>query len=240
MQITADMHTHTVASTHAYSTILENTAFARDIGLKAIAMTDHAPRMSDAPHIWHFDNLEVIPRVLNDVIVIRGIESNIIDFDGNIDVSRYTLDKLEWVIASMHGPCIKPGTVEENTKAYIEVSKNSDVDVIGHPATNEYVWNYEKGLRYIKEYDKIIELNESSITVRKGAMENTARMLKLCKKFEIPVIIDTDAHFCQKIGITPNSFKLIEEIDFPKDLIINLEWERVKEHIISKHPNAFK
>ncbi len=232
------MHTHTIASTHAYSTILENSVCAKQAGLKAIAMTDHAPTMWDAPHIWHFDGLGSIPHVLNDVVIVRGVEANIIDFDGTIDVPKYTLDRLEWVIGSMHGPCIKPSSIKENTRAYINAAKNPYIDVIGHPATNEYVWDYEHGLEHIKKYNKIIEINESSLSVREGALDNTARMLEICKNLEIPVVIDTDAHFCQRIGVTPKSIKLVEEIGFPKELIINLDWEKIKEHILSKHPNA--
>ena len=240
MKLQADMHTHTSASTHAYSTILENSLCAKQMGLKAIAITDHAPTMWDSPHIWHFDGLGSLPPVLNDVIIVKGVEANVIDYDGTIDIPRYTMDKLEWVVASLHGPCITPGTIEENTRAYIEVSKNPDVDVIGHPATNEYVWDYEKGLKYVKEYGKIIEVNETSIAIREGARDNTVRMLKLCKKLEIPVTLSTDSHFCQRIGNTPKAIEVIEEIDFPKELIVNLDWEKLKEHILAKHPNALK
>jgi len=240
LQISADMHTHTIASTHAFSTILENSVCAKEIGLKALAITDHEPNMLDAPHIWHFENLSTIPRILNDVIIIRGVEANIIDSEGNIDMPKCTLEKMEWVVASMHSPCIEKGTVEENTKRYMGICKNPYVDVIGHPTTNEYPWDYEKGLKYIKEYDKIIEINESSINVRAGALENAVEMLKVCKRLEIPITLDSDAHFCQRIGVTTSAVKLIEELEYPKELIINLDWEILKERILKKHPSALK
>ena len=41
MKIIADTHTHTLMSTHAYSTIIENIAEAKKKGLKFIAITDH-------------------------------------------------------------------------------------------------------------------------------------------------------------------------------------------------------
>lgn len=240
MQITADMHTHTIASTHAYSTILENSLCAKEIGLKAIAMTDHAPQMPDSPHVWHFDNYHALPRIMNDVIIIRGVEANILDSEGSIDVSEYTLKQIEWVIASMHGPCIEHASVEENTERYIAISKNPVVDVIGHPTTNEFMWDYEKGIKYIKEYDKLIELNESSINVRVGALDNAVKLMQLCKKYEVPIVLNTDSHFCYSIGKTPVSVKLLEEINFPKELIANLDWDVLKERILKKHPNALR
>lgn len=41
MHLQGDMHTHTIASTHAYSTITENCQWAAKYGMKGIAMTDH-------------------------------------------------------------------------------------------------------------------------------------------------------------------------------------------------------
>ena len=43
MKILLDTHTHTLASTHAYSTVLEMAKYASEAGMEAIAITDHAP-----------------------------------------------------------------------------------------------------------------------------------------------------------------------------------------------------
>lgn len=57
MKFVADMHTHTLASDHAYSTISENAASAAKAGLSYLGMTDHCINMEDSPHIWHFCNM---------------------------------------------------------------------------------------------------------------------------------------------------------------------------------------
>ena len=54
MLIELDTHFHSVASTHAYSTVKEIAHSALENGIKGFAMTDHAPAMPDSPHIWHF------------------------------------------------------------------------------------------------------------------------------------------------------------------------------------------
>ena len=56
MRLIADTHTHTLASNHAYSTVMENIVAAREQGLLYMAMTEHGPRMPDAPYIWHCVN----------------------------------------------------------------------------------------------------------------------------------------------------------------------------------------
>lgn len=238
MKICADMHTHTIASTHAYSTITENTLSAKENGMMAVAMTDHAPKMWDAPHIWHFHNLKVLPREINDVFVVRGAEADIIDRKGNIDLEGISLKYIEWIVASMHGSCYESGTIEENTQAYIEIAKNPAVDCIGHCSTNEFLFNYEEGIRAFKEYGKIVELNESSLIYRKGALENAIKVIKICKELKVPICINSDAHYCSLIGKLPTAIQMVNDLDFPEELIINANWDRLKDHINSKHPDA--
>lgn len=45
-----DLHMHTVASTHAYSTLSDYIAEAKRKGIKLFAITDHGPDMEDTPH----------------------------------------------------------------------------------------------------------------------------------------------------------------------------------------------
>lgn len=55
-----DLHTHTIISGHAYSTILENLQAAREAGLTAFAVTDHGPAMpgvlGEAYHVVNMRN----------------------------------------------------------------------------------------------------------------------------------------------------------------------------------------
>lgn len=234
MKLQADLHTHTIASTHAYSTITENCEWAAKYGLKAIAMTDHAMSMPDSPHIWHFANLGIIPRKISGVTVLKGIEANIINIDGELDVEDWLLSQMEWVVASMHGEVIKPDTKANITKAYLNLCQNPHVDVIGHCTGDMFYFDYETGVKAFKEYGKLVEINESSIINKKGSRKNCYELLKLCKKYEVPVVVDSDSHFCQNIGQTPNAVKIIEELDFPEKLIINTDWDKLRDFIINK------
>jgi len=89
--IELDTHFHSVASTHGYSTVKEIAQSAAEKGLKGFALTDHGPASPDSPHVWHFRNLQVIPDYICGVRVIKGAEVNIIDYEGNIDMSDFDL-----------------------------------------------------------------------------------------------------------------------------------------------------
>ena len=109
MNIIADLHTHTIASTHAYNTILEMVRYAAQVGLKAIALTDHGRRMPGAPGDWFFQNLVSVPRRLEGILVLRGIELNIIDYDGNTDLEENARN-LDWAVASTTDCWIRPSS----------------------------------------------------------------------------------------------------------------------------------
>lgn len=240
MLIQADTHCHTIASTHAYSTLMENVDFAAQICLKAIAMTDHTEGSPDSPHIWHFHNLKILPREIKGVTVLKGAEMNIMDTNGALDEPVEEQERLEWIIASVHSQCMKSGTVEENTQTYINTAKNNPlVDVIGHCTTDNFPFDFEHGLKVFKEYNKLVEINESSILYKKGSRKNAVEVMKLCKKHEIPIVINTDAHFCTLIGQIPNAEQMVNDLDFPKELIINADWNRLKDYIVRKRGNIF-
>ncbi|MFZ2538594.1 MAG: phosphatase [Oscillospiraceae bacterium] len=222
MKIIADTHTHTIASTHAYSTILENAKFASENGIEYLAMTDHAPSMWDAPHIWHFGNMNVIPDYLYGVRILRGVEVNILP-QGKLDLTNDDLSRLEWVVASIHSPVYPETSIEENTNAYITAAKNPHVDVIGHSGSIGFMYDYEKAIKAFGEYNKLVEINHHTFEARADGVKNCVEIAKLCKKYNVRVVANSDAHFAYAIGKVDNALNILHEIEFPKELIINSE-----------------
>ena len=71
--IIADLHTHSLASTHAYSTIREMVDSAAEKGLKAIAITDHARTMPGAPGPWFFNSMHELPLLYRGILLWLSI-----------------------------------------------------------------------------------------------------------------------------------------------------------------------
>ena len=228
MRLIADTHTHTLASNHAYSTVMENIAAAREQGLLYMAMTEHGPKMPDAPHIWHCVNQWEVPSLYKGLNILHGIEVDVMDEDGTLDIDNRVLAGLEWVIASMHGPCFAPATEQEHTRAWMKVAENPHVDVIGHCGRGNYPFDHEKVIRAFKEYGKIVEINNA--TLQKSANHAAcADIARVCKRLEVPVVVNSDAHFAARIGVFDQAVALLEEVDFPKKLIINADIDRFEE-----------
>lgn len=236
MKYEADLHTHTLASTHAYSTIMENCRSAVQKGIKIIAMTDHAPMEPDSPHIWHIENLGILPDKIEDIRVLKGVEANICNSNGALDISERVLSRIEWVVASLHSPVFWPENSKELFDTYKKVCLNIHVDLIGHPTTGEIDYNADELAKLFKEYDKLVELNEASLLSGRTKRDKMIDLIKACKKYETPVAVDSDAHFCYSIGEVKNVEKLLDELDFPERLIINKDLEKLKERIKNKRP----
>jgi len=231
--IELDTHFHSVASTHGYSTVKEIAQSAAEKGLKGFALTDHGPASPDSPHVWHFRNLQVIPDYICGVRVIKGAEVNIIDYEGNIDMSDFDLKFVDWVVASYHAPVIEPA--EDCTEGYIKaIINNPCIDVIGHPGSRGFYFDTEKLVKTCKEYNKFIEINESAIMHKKDMDRISYDLLNACKKHSVSVVVNSDGHYCDLVGDVSNSEKLITELEFPVSLIANACAETIYEHIAKK------
>ncbi|MDD2417645.1 MAG: phosphatase [Oscillospiraceae bacterium] len=219
--IVADLHCHTIACTHAYSTITELANAAAGLGLAALGYTEHGIAMVGAPQLWHFTNLKDLPDYISGVRVLRGAEVNVIGFDGQLDMENETLEDLEVVIASMHGGLMPKGNVEQCTAAWLAVSENPNIDIIGYSGSPEYAYDYEAVLPAMAKSGKAIELNEHSFEVRKSSIDNCRRIALLCKQYKVPIVVNSDSHHHASVGFFPNCIQMLSELDFPPELIIN-------------------
>lgn len=229
-----DAHTHTLACGHAYNTILELVAAAAQKNLEMICITEHGPALPGAPTPLFFANYRVIPGKINNVKVLKGIESNIMDADGNTDIPMDFINSLEIISASLHTPTFKPQTKAVNTSAVLGAIANPDVDFICHLGNPTYELDYEAILQDAKKHNTLIEINNGSFFIRKGSKPNCEWIANRCKELEIPIIIGSDTHFATDIGDFPYVDKVLDAIDFPDELIVNLDTKRLIDYLESK------
>ncbi|MBQ6554801.1 MAG: phosphatase [Firmicutes bacterium] len=221
-----DLHTHTVASGHAYSSLKENTDYAQSIGLALLGLSDHAPEMPHSTQEYFFLNSKILPRRFGELDFLFGVELNIMDKDGTIDLKPYILKRLDYAIASLHPPCIAPSTEEENTAAILNAIKNPYVNIIGHPCDPRYPIDIHSVVTAARDNNVLLEINNASYNPNNGRHGGEAMTLELlaeCKKQAMPVILGSDAHFHMLIGDFSYAEPLLEEADFPDELIVNTD-----------------
>lgn len=235
MKYIADMHTHTIASGHAYNTITEMAKAASDIGLKLLGITEHATSMPGTCHDFYFQNLKSVKRELFGVELALGVELNIISFAGEVDMDEALLKQMDIAIASIHsGIGYEPGTIEQNTNAILGAMKNPYINIIGHPDDSRIPMDYEQLVPASLEYHTLLEINNNSLTPggwRVNPEENDRKILELCMKYKAPIIIGSDAHSYDKVGCHNFAISLIEEMNFPKELVANYNIELLKTYL---------
>lgn len=238
MKTVLDTHTHTLASAHAYSTIMENAAMAKEHGLALLCTTDHAPALSDSSPELHFMNYHVMPKTMYGVEMLYGVELNIMDFEGRVDLKEDILKRLDICIASFHTMCTKAGTIEENTRAYLKVMENPYVDIIGHPDDGYIPVDFKQLVLAAKKHHVLLEVNNASLAsayFRLNTRENMKKMLLLCKEHQVSITIASDAHIATAIGKFDCAAQLLEEVEFPEELIANLSVDRFKTLLAKRH-----
>lgn len=233
MKYVLDTHSHTIVSGHAYNTMNEMAMAAAKKKLELLAITEHAPAMPGSCGEIYFRNLRVVSRNKFGVELLMGAELNILDKWGRVDLPNHVLEKLDIGIASLHPPCIKPGTLEENTAAYVNVMKNPYIDIIGHPDDDRFPIDYNILVENAKEQKVLLEVNNSSIghTDRKGAEEGIIKMLELCKLKNVPVVIGSDAHTDTSVGNYKEAFEIMNQVNFPEELVVNRSVEELKKYL---------
>lgn len=238
MEFKFDLHTHTIASGHAYSTVQEMAKAAADRGLELLGITEHAEGIPGTCDEIYFHNMRIIPRKMYGIDLMFGSEINIIDYDGSLSMSEKLIEKtLDIRIAGIHLPCYEIGSVAQNTQAYVKAIENPMIDIISHPDDGRIPIDYETIVDAAKENHTLLEINNSSLdclSSRVGAWDNLQKMLCLCEQKKVPVIADTDAHFSRAVGVFDHVEVLLEELNFPEELVINRSVDLLKQEIL-KH-----
>lgn len=221
MTYLVDTHNHTVASTHAYSTVHDYLPIARARGIKLFALTDHGPDMADAPHYWHFVNMRVLPRVVDGVGILRGIEANIRNEAGEIDFPERYFDCLDLVVAGFHEPVFPPADRARHTTAMINAIKSGKVDIISHPGNPAYPIDIAAVAAAAAEHRVALEINNSSFNhSRQGSEANCRAIVAAARDSGAWLAFGSDSHVAFTLGRFEHCHRLVTELDFPRERIL--------------------
>lgn len=230
-----DIHMHTSASSHAFSTIHDYINEAQRKRLKLFAITDHGPEMEDAPHEWHFQNSVIFPRIVNNVGILRGIEANIKNLEGDIDCSEKVAKSLDIILCGFHRQVFAPRSSKENTLAMVNTIATGRVDIITHPGNPKFPIDPETIVRAAKKYNVALEINNSSfLHSRRGSEITCSEIIQLAKEYDAPLSIGSDAHIAFDIGRVEKSLEMLDKNGYPIASVINMTAKSLLEYLDSR------
>jgi putative hydrolase len=239
MRPLADLHTHSVASGHAYSTITELAVAAREKGLELIAVCDHGPGLPGAPHEWYFTNLKIVPSIIGGVRVLKGIEANLLKgSDNGLDLDDFRLEKLDFVAVGVHPECGWDSASEaEITGALLQVMANPLVDMVTHMGNPAYPVDVEAVVAAAVRYGVIVEVNNASYDASMKRSVDVTRERALARAAADAgalVALGSDAHYHSRVGMFDHAIEVAEESGIAEDHIVSRDAATVLAYLTSR------
>lgn len=214
-----DLHTHSFFSACGIHTHLEILNRAKELGMKAVAITDHGPALEPRFTRPLYDRLR---EPVKGIRFLKGMECNLLDSKGSIDVLEEYLQYLDIILLGIH-PNTEPDQGEaRNTNMLINaMKKNSCIDIISHPNDPIYPVELPSIAEAAKEYGIALELNNSKTMLGRVDPEVTRKLVKTCKEVGCRMAVCSDMHAIEELGLDDAVVPYIKEVDFPPELIVN-------------------
>lgn len=242
MRPRADLHTHTIASGHAYSTVTELALAAAAGGLELIAVTDHGPSVPQGAHPWYFWNAKVIPSTLNGVRILKGCEATpSMTEENGIDLPDALLELLDFVAVGFH-PLTGFDDKDrvKNTEVLLRVMANPNVDMISHPGNeDEFPVELDSVVAAAVRHNVILELNDHSFapTSARSASAHREREFAIAAlESGAPMAIGSDAHYALHVGRFDAALEVAEQIGVDPDRLVNRDAKTALRHLLAKRP----
>jgi putative hydrolase len=207
---------------------------ARDRGLKGLAITDHGSFVGGSANSVFFERLtQPVPGIR----LYKGVEANVMDRNGRIDVNSRYLKWTDIVLLGYHHfpeEGLDPREYSDIMIGTLEC--NPCVDVVTHPNMPDFPMEYRSLAREARRLGVAVELNNSKLALGRASEDTTRRLVEICAEEEALVVVNSDAHTVEEPGETRAIRTIMEEIDVPLNLVINRTLESTESWIRQRRP----
>ncbi|MDR3013288.1 MAG: PHP domain-containing protein [Chitinispirillales bacterium] len=230
-----DLHVHTIYSLCGIHTVLELLARAKELGMAGFAVTDHGLTLGGRLNNPFFERFK---SPCPDVKILKGIECNVLDQSGKIDIPRDFIEFIDVVLLGLH-PNI---SLKLNRDAYTDmliaaIRKNPCVDIITHPNDPHYPVDYRRLAEAAKAHGVAIELNNSKILYARSETACAMELIEACRDVGCLMAVNSDTHAIHELGDDSSVRPLLKAANFPEELIVNRNEETALEFIGGRRAN---
>lgn len=249
MKLLADLHTHSKNSRfgHGKNSIEEMAISANEIGLVEIGITDHGYK-----HFFRTNKnkMKEARKVINEINewsktkVLLGIEADIMDEDGTLDIDNETLSMLDILIVGYHrmtmtdfagyfGGVKKTAEAKQKcTNAFVNAIRKYPVTILAHLDSILETDMYEVG-KACAERGTMVEINNRHTHWTREQMEDL--IASGCM-----FVISSDAHSRNKVGEVNHAMDLIRKYDIPSERVANVEFTEEEKSQADREYEAYK
>ncbi|MDC7226316.1 MAG: PHP domain-containing protein [Spirochaetales bacterium] len=227
-----DFHAHSLFSSCGLHSIIEMLTKARDSGIKAQAITDHGPYLGRKTSSTFFERLD---NPVDGIILLKGIECNVVDEDGTIDVIEKFMKWYDLVLLGFHNFKAKGAEPEYYSRLMAKaITKNPCVDIIVHPNVPGYRLDFGMIADIAAESGTAIEFNNAKTRLGRSSAEETIELIETCKASGCYVAVNTDAHALNEVADHGAIEELLKDTGFPMDMVVNRTYESAMNWIESR------
>lgn len=236
MKCIAEYHCHTIYS-DGKSTMEENIKAAIDMGLEKIGISDHGykhkgfgVKYKDYPKMKA--EIEKLREKYPQIQILLGVEANILDDKGNIDVDDYIRNYVDYVMAGYHFGSMPPNfrgllnharnfikpfklsEIEYNTRALVNAMEQNQIFILTHPG--------DKGIVYTEEVAKAAEKTKTVLEINAHHNNLSIEQIEIAKAYNIKFSVGSDAHHYSHLKMITQALERAEKADVNGSRIINV------------------
>lgn len=235
----ADLHSHSVASGHAFNTLNELALAASARGIRVLGVTDHGPSMDGAPTSGYFEMVDRVPTDMHGVQILFGCEANILDTDGRIDLTEPWASRQRIVLAGLHErtPYPRSAFLRDNTAAIVGAIRQPSIHGISHPWRSIFPVDVDVVAEAACEHNTLLEVNLSlfrTILTRshspydEEAVVQTRCMLRRVQDLGGGFLVNSDTHEVSELGADLALLLAVADLlEFSADAILNNDLDRL-------------
>ncbi|MGI6747530.1 MAG: PHP domain-containing protein [Anaerovoracaceae bacterium] len=241
-RLSYDIHTHTTFS-HGKGSIEDNVIAGKAKGLKAIGISDHGPghltygvkRRNISVMRKEVDRLKLL---YTDIDILLGVEANIINLSGKLDVTEEEIGQFDYLIAGYHygvlgekpmqsiglhlqnyilSGLLKMSTKRQkalNTELVVRAIYENNIKILSHPG--------DKGVFDIREIALACADRGTLMEISTWHDWLTVEGIKEAARTDVSFVIGSDAHTPDRIGDCQGAVSRIKAAGLDFERVTNL------------------
>ena len=226
-----DLHVHSIQSLCGLHTLFEIVEIAARKGMRLVNISDHGSAVGKKMNFWVLSDKKRCPEKITSsqgkiISVLAGIETNILDINGNSDFPHRLISKFDLVSAGFHHPVGK--SADDNTKALENYLAQYPLDILTHPCIATFPLNLEKVVALSLEYGFAMEVNNTNLRVEKTDVNQLERLINLARESSAILVENSDGHSFFEIGENDKIEELLKRLRVDGDeIFINRDDRRL-------------
>ncbi len=218
-----DLHTHTLKSRCGYASPLEMMDRAAELGLEALAITDHG--IYTGGYISHA--LFRLPDMYKGVRVFKGVEVTICEDSKKIGLPAKYLHHFDLVLAGFHNALPESDNPKKNNDHLLRyLDAHPYIDIVTHPGSNGFPIDMASLIPEIVPRGIALELDNAKLDQGKFYYEQLRDMVALVVELNGRIVCNSDAHITFEVGEDDAIRKFLDSVNpVPESFIVNRNLE---------------